>query len=311
MAARGNARALSLSYLAVTPRSARPLLGIAFMLGTYLCFAILDSSVKWLSFAGLATLQLAFARYFGHVAISALLIARGGRGKHRFWTDRPWLVVTRGVLLMLSTVFNFLALRYLPLTMTATIMFAAPILICALSGPFLGERVGPWRWSAIALGFIGILVAIRPFDADFHWAVSLSLASTTCFAFYTVLTRKLSGEVAIDTLQLYAGLVGAIVLLPFALAYWVWPANTVEWVLLISLGLVAWIGHEFLTRAHGYAEASMLTPFSYVFLIYMTASSYLVFDQPPDRWTLVGAGIVVAAGLVIWMRERKRTDSSA
>lgn len=293
-----------MAVLEITPRSSRPLLGISFMLLTYLCFALLDASAKWLSLAGLATLQVAFMRYVGHSVITLLLISRGGLDIARFGTGHPRLVILRSVLLMCSTVLNFLALRYIPLTLTSTIMFAAPILVCALSGPLLGEQVGKWRWLAIAVGFIGVLVAIRPFDASFHWAVLLSLANICCFALYAILTRKLSGQVATDTLQLYSGLVGSVVLMPFAITFWQWPTSAMEWWLLIALGFFGWLGHEFLTRAHGFAEASVLTPFTYVFIVYMTILSYLVFDQPPDGWTLAGAAIVIAAGLVIWFRER-------
>lgn len=300
-----------MSGLAVTPPSRRPLLGISLMLLAYLCFSLLDSSVKWLSIGGMAALQLAFVRYAGHFVITLLLISRGGIGLDRFGTDRVGLVVLRGLLLMLSTAFNFWALRFIPLTLTSTIMFMAPIIICALSGPMLGERVGKWRWMAIVAGFVGVTIAIRPFDAAFHWAVLLSLSNTLCFALYAILTRKLAGQVATDTQQLYSGLVGTVVLLPFGLLAWQWPQSPLEWVLLSLLGFFGWLGHEFLTRAHGFAEASTLTPFTYVFIIYMTVSSYLVFNQPPDRWTLAGAFIVVSAGLLIWFRERALAQRGA
>lgn len=292
--------------LIATPNSDRPLLGISLMVLTYLMFAALDSSAKWLVLAGMSALQVAFVRYAGHFLISLALIGRGGMSTSRFRTGRPFLVILRGTLLMLTTVLNFMALRYLPLTLTSTIMFSAPIIVCALSGVVLGERVGIWRWSAIVAGFAGILVAIRPFDAEFHPAVFLSLGNVTLFAFYTLLTRKLAGVVATETLQFYAGLVGTLGLLPFGIWLWSTPTSVVEWVVLLMTPLFGWLGHECITRAHGFAEASMLTPFSYSFIIWMAASSYLVFDQPPDRWTLLGAFIVIVAGLVIWTRERMR-----
>jgi drug/metabolite transporter (DMT)-like permease len=215
------------------------------------------------------------------------------------------LVIVRGALLMAATVLNFIAVRYLPLTLTSTILFSSPIIICALSWPLLGERVGIWRWSAIVMGFCGILVAVRPFNESFHWAVFLSLGAASCFAMYSILTRKLSGIVATDTMQFYAGLVGTLVLAPFAFAEWQNPAGGLDWFLMVMLGVFGWLGHQFLTRSLGYAPASTVTPLSYSFILYLTVWSFFVFDHLPDRWTISGALIIVAAGLLIWFRERR------
>lgn len=279
--------------------------GIALMLLAYLFFSGIDTSAKWLVLAGLPSLQLAFMRYIGHFVISLFLLARKDFSFSRFGSDRIGLVVLRGALLMGSTVLNFFAVRYIPLTLTSTILFSAPILVCTLSWPLLGERVGLWRWGAIMLGFVGIIIAIRPFDESFHWAAMLSLGGAFCFAFYSILTRKLSGVVAIDTMQFYSGFVGTIVLAPFAIAEWQNPPGGLGWVLFILMGLLGWLGHQLLTQAHGYATASALTPFGYSFILYLTIWSYLVFDHLPDRWTVTGAIIVVTAGLIIWLRERR------
>ena len=275
------------------------------MLVAYFAFSCIDVSAKWLGGLGLAALQLSFMRYLGHFVISGLLIARGGADLTRFETDRWSLVVLRAVLLMLSTILNFTAVQYLPLTLTSTILFSAPIMICALSWPLLGERVGPWRWLAIMLGFFGILIAIRPFDESFHWAGFLSLAGAFCFAIYSILTRKLSGIVASDTMQFYSGAVGTAALLPFALWFWQHPDTMFQWAVLIMMGFFGWCGHELLTRAHGYAPASALTPFGYTFIIYLTIWSILVFNHLPDWWTIAGAIIIVISGLVIWFRETR------
>ena len=204
---------------------------------------------------------------------------------------------------MVSTILNFVAVQYLPLTLTSTILFSAPIMICALSWPLLGERVGIWRWFAIMIGFCGILIAIRPFDESFHWAVFLSLTGALCFALYSLLTRKLSGVVASTTMQFYSGMVGTVILLPFALYYWQNPETPLLWFQMISLGIFGWLGHELLTRAHGFAPASTLTPFGYTFILYMTIWSMLVFGHKPDVYTMIGAAVIIIAGLVIWFRE--------
>ena len=285
--------------------SDQPMLGIAMMLAAYAFFSCIDASAKWLVLAGFPALQLVFMRYFGHFFISLALIGKGGISLQRFTSPKLGMVILRSLLLMYSTIANFIAVRYLPLTLTSTILFSAPIITCALSWPLLGERVGVWRWAAILFGFCGIVVAIRPFDESFHWAMFLSLSGATGFALYSVLTRKLSGIVATGTMQFYSGMVGAVAMLPFAIADWRSPDTLSGWALLFGLGIFGWTGHEFLTRAHGFAPAMVLMPFGYIFIIYLTIWSYFLFDHLPDQWTITGAVIIVAAGLVIWLRERR------
>lgn len=283
----------------------RPLLAIGMMLFAYFCFSFIDAGAKWLALAGLPALQLSFMRYIGHFIISLVIMVRDGAHTSRFTSGKTTLLLIRGALLMLSTVFNFAALRYIPLTLTSTILFSAPIIICALSGPLLGERVGIWRWSAIIAGFAGILIAIRPFNEDFHWAVLLSLSGACSFAGYSILTRRLAGVVSTDTMQFYSGAVGTIILLPFALFEWQTPTSTGDWTIMIALGLLGWLGHQFLTTAHRFAPASTLSPYAYSFIMYLTIWSYLVFDHLPDLWTIAGALVIVTAGLTIWLRERR------
>lgn len=285
--------------------SDRTPLAIGLVLIAFFSFSFVDTGVKWLVIAGIPALQLSFMRYVGHFAISAVLIASGGLDWRRFATDRWGVIVVRGLLLLGSTVFNFFAVGYLPLTLTATILFSAPIIVCALSGPMLGERVGIWRWSAIIVGFIGVLIAIRPFGETFHPAAFLSLAAATCFAVYVILTRKVASEIPTDTMQFYSGLVGTVAMLPFAILEWQTPATGVDWTILVMLGVFAWAGHQLLIRANAYAPPSAVMPFSYSFIVYLTIWSALVFGQLPDGQTLVGAAIIVAAGLFIWFRERR------
>ncbi len=288
------------------------MLGISLMLLAYFCFSCIDTSAKWLVLSGFSVIQVAFMRYFGHFIISLGIILKGGASLDRFGSPHLGLVVLRSLLLLSGTVANFLALKYIPLTLTSTIMFSAPLIICALSGPMLGEKVGIWRWSAVGVGFIGVLIAMRPFDESFHWAMLLSLFTTVGFALYTILTRKLSGKVASDTMQLYGGGIGSIVLLPFAIHSWHSPELMIDWVLLLLLGCFGWFGHQLMTKAHGFADASRLTPYMYVFFLYMTFWSLWIFDTFPDNWTLSGAAIIITAGLIIWFREtfvsKRRTE---
>ena len=281
----------------------KPLVGIALMLVAFLLFSFIDASAKWLSVLSLPALQLAFMRYLPHFVISTTLIGRAGLKQAMFASSHAPMLILRATMLMVSTVLNFIAMTYLPLTLTSTILFSAPLIICMLSWPLLGERVGLFRWSAIALGFGGVAIAIRPFDDSFHWAVFLSLGGAFTFALYSILTRRLAGLVPIDVMQFYTGAIGTLALLPVALYQWQSPAAAIDWTIMIMLGVFGWAGHQFMTVAHRFAAASLLTPFGYSFILYLTAWSYVLFGHIPDQLTITGAVLIVVSGLVIWFRE--------
>ncbi|WP_299620121.1 DMT family transporter [uncultured Tateyamaria sp.] len=284
----------------------RASLGIAMTLAAYAFFSLVDTSVKWLVLAGLPAFQLAFMRYLPHFIISTVLLLRKGDGWNSFQSAHMGLVLFRAFLLASATLFNFITLNYLSLTVTGSIMFSTPIIVCALSWPLLGERVGPWRWFAIILGFMGVLVVIRPFDADFHWIALLNVYNAFSLALYSIITRKISGVVAAETMQFYMGAFGAITLFPFAFWVWIPPANGLEWSLMIALGVWGWAGHEVFSRAHSYAPANTLMPYTYSFLLYLAVASYIVFNDVPDGWTLIGASIIVVSGLIIWRRTARK-----
>ncbi|WP_386624584.1 DMT family transporter [Sulfitobacter geojensis] len=281
-----------------------PRLGIVLMLAAWLLFSLVDTGAKWLAVAGIPAFQLAFMRYAGHFVISIGVVAKGGWSVDRFKTDHLWQVVSRAVLLVTATLSNFYALHFLPLTVASAIMFSSPVIVCFLSISVLGEKVGPWRWGAILLGFIGVLIVVRPFGTAFHPAMLLIIYNATALAFYSIMTRKLSGIVAVDTMQFYLGLVGTSIMAPFAIWAWVAPASGWAMTVLLGLGVMGWAGHQFLTNAHRFGSANQLMPFTYSFLIYVAIWGYLLFGTVPDFWTLIGAFVIMLAGLIIWKREQ-------
>ena len=288
--------------LAVEGRQERVALGISLMLGAYLLFSFIDAGAKWLALLGLPSTQLAFMRYAPHFLVSSAIIVRTHKLSSLTSSHAP-ILIFRGSLLMGSTILNFFAVRYLPLTLTSTILFSAPLMACMLSQPMLAEKVGLFRWTAVLFGFAGVIIAIRPFDESFHWAALLSLGGAFCFALYALLTRKYAGRVSTDVMQFYSGAVGTICLLPFAILSWQNPVSATDWVIMVSLGIFGWAGHQLLTQAHRFAATSILMPFGYSFILFLTIWSYLIFDHLPDRWTLIGGSIVVVSGLFIWFRE--------
>lgn len=294
----------------VKPIEDRRLLGISLVVGAYLMFTVIDSCAKWLSQAGLPTNEVVFVRYAGQlILVSAFFLP--SRGVELVRTNSLRLEIARGLCLMFSTALNFTAILFLPLTVTSSIMFTTPLMICALSIPLLGEKVGWRRWLAIVVGFVGILVIVQPGTTAFHPAALLSLAGSLAAAFYYLLTRKLAGVDSVTTQQFYAALVATICVLPFVVigGQWTWPVDLAGWFAFVAIGSAALLGHQFITTAHRFAPASVLAPFGYVQIIFMTASSWWIFNQPPDVWIFVGAPIVIGSGLYIWLRERELSKS--
>jgi drug/metabolite transporter (DMT)-like permease len=294
--------------LAIKPIEERRLAGIGLVVVGYFMFTVIDSCAKWLSEAGMPTTEVVFIRYAGQLLLVAALFLPA-RGAELLVTQRPWLEIARGFCLFASTVTNFVAILFLPLTVTASISFTMPLMVCALSIPFLGETVGWRRWIAIVVGFVGVVIIVQPGTAAFQPAALLSLLTAFFAALYMLLTRKLAGVDAATTQQFYAALVATLCVMPFAFAGWVWPSDAASWFAFVMIGTAALIGHQVLTVAHRLAPASVLAPFAYVHLIFMTASSWLIFNQPPGMWIFVGAPIVIGSGLYIWLRERQLSKS--
>jgi len=277
---------------------------IGLMLLAFLVFAGIDTSAKWLVQSGLPPTEVVFVRFATHLAIAAaLILPREGLGLFR--SNAPWQQLLRGLFLAGSTFFNFFALKYLALTVTVAIYFASPLVVCALSIPLLGERVGLRRWLAIGVGFLGVLIVTRPWGAAFHWAMGLSLCSLVCASMYFVMTRKLAGVDRAGTLQVYGSAVAVAIALPVVLSDWRWPAAPADWMFFALIGAFGWGGHQLAIVAHRFAPASALAPFVYIQIIYMTASSWFIFHNAPDIWVLAGAAVVMAAGLYVWLRERQ------
>lgn len=290
--------------MALPPIEDRRLAGIGLMVAAYALFAGIDSCAKWLTLAGMPVWQVAFVRFFVHGALTlALLLPAEGLAMLR--PRRPGAVALRAACLLAGTLFNFVAVQHLPLSLTATIFFASPLAICALSVPLLGERVGPRRWAAIAVGFCGVLIATRPLGAEAHWAILCSVGAMLSASLYAILTRRLAGVDSSGTQQIYASLAPALAVFPFAAADWSLPVAAPDWAALALVGVFGFAGHQLLTRAHRLAEASVLAPFVYVHLAFMTLAGWAVFGEVPDAWVLAGGAVTLGSGLYLWARERR------
>lgn len=288
---------------APTPREDRAAMGVLMMAAAVFLFTLIDTSAKWLILAGLPAMQVVFARYAGAFVTSLFVFLPQG-GFRQFRSNRPRLQMLRAFALLGSTIFNFFALSFLPITLTIAIFFATPIVTTLLSIPILGETVGLRRLAAVFVGFLGVLVVVQPWGAEFHWAIFLSIGALLCASGYFVMTRMLAGTDNNATSQLWASGVATLSLTPFALQGWAWPDTTAGFVVLALIGVFGGVAHIFATLAHRLAEASTIAPVVYVQVIYATALGYLVFATLPTMWTAVGASIIIGSGIYIWQRER-------
>jgi drug/metabolite transporter (DMT)-like permease len=185
------------------------------------------------------------------------------------------------------------------------LQFSTPFFVAALSGPILGEWVRWRRWTAIIVGFIGVLVVTRPGPGSFQPAALLSLTGAVCYAVYALITRILARTDSNETTLFYSNIVGAAVLLPVVPFFWTTPTEALVIALMFAAGALGSFGHYLLIAAHRLAPAAVLSPFIYTEIVLVIVLGYLVFGDLPNRWTITGAAIVVASGLYILNRERQ------
>ncbi len=277
---------------------------IALMCAAVTLFSCLDSTAKYLvSHSDIPTAQVVWLRFVGQFLLMAAILGPWNLPA-LLRTSKLRLQIARSFLMAATTTCNFIAVRYLRLDQTVSIAFLAPLVVAALAGPYLGEWVGWRRMLAIVTGFIGILIVVRPGFAEVHPAFLVSFAAMLAYALFMLLTRKLSVFDPPLVTLFYALLIGTIGGAPIALAQWVWPQSSMQWLLLLSLGAFGGFGHFLLIHAYRLAPASSVTPFLYFQLLSMVGLGYLIFGDVPDHWTMAGSAVVIASGLYLVHRER-------
>jgi len=276
--------------------------GIAWMLVTMLLFVSMDAIVKQL-IQTYPVPQVAWARFFFHAILLAAMLGR--RLPTTLATQRRGLQVLRSALLLVTTLQFFAGLHFLPLADMTAIMQSAPLIVTALSLPLLGEHVGIRRWAGVAAGFAGALIIIRPGTDAMQLAALLPLGAATTFALYQITTRILSRTDATFNTLLYTPLLGAAALSIAAPFFWVMP-DAQGWALMALTGALGALGHFTMIRAFTWAPAASVSPFGYSALIWATLFGLVLFDDFPDSWTIIGAGVIVGSGLYILHREHMR-----
>jgi drug/metabolite transporter (DMT)-like permease len=282
------------------------LIGIALMCAAVSAFSCLDTTAKYLG-RQIDIMQIVWARYTFAMLLALIFFNPASRpGMLR--TGRPVLQAVRAAILLGSTMLNFFALHYLRLDQVLAITFSAPFVVAALSGPTVGEWVGPRRWAAIGAGFIGVLVVTRPGLGIVHPAALLAFLATLAYAAYFLTTRVLARTDSNETTLFYSNFVGAALMMLVVPFFWT-PLTPWQWFLLVLAGGFASLGHYMLIVAHRHAPASLLSSFVYSQLVGVAILGYLVFGDVPDAYTLTGAAIVIASGLYILHSERTQAQS--
>jgi drug/metabolite transporter (DMT)-like permease len=267
-------------------------------------FACLDATAKYLKAqTDLLLPQIVWMRFLGQLVVISCVVGIVNLPR-LVRTQKPWHQALRSIFLLGSTAFNFGALAYLRLDQALSIQFLTPLLVALLAGPLLGEWVGWRRMIAICVGFLGILVAIRPGFASVHPAVLLAFGCMVSYALFSLSTRYLSAYDPPEVTLFLSLFAGGLLFTPLALLHWVWPANAFTWLLLGMLGVFGSAGHFLFILAYRSAPASTLSPFVYSQLVAATAIGYLVFGDLPDGWTIAGAAIIIASGIYLLHRER-------
>jgi len=277
--------------------------GILFSVATFACFSSADAVVKFLS-AGYSILLIYFVTTAFAAVPIGLLVWFSGRPiviKPRF----PKAVLIRTLLLALDTFGSYLAFSRLPLANAYTLIFASPLIITALSPWLLGDSVGRHRWSAVVVGFLGILVVLRPGAAPLDIGYLGAFGSACAFGVALIITRQIGGRES-DTSMLFWVIAGKLAVSGVFLPISFEPIAVPDLMLMGLIGLLAGSAHIFIVQAFKLAPPATVAPFQYTQMLWAVFYGFLIFDDVPDVFVITGSGLVVVSGLYILWREHVR-----
>ena len=284
-------------------RADHPFRGIALILASTVFLGISDVTAKYLS-ATLPSIEIAWIRFLVFALIMSPAMVPGSP-LFALQSRRPGLQVMRGVALLGSSLFFISGLRFLPIAEASATGFVSPLFVTALSIIFLGESVGLRRWIATAVGLIGVVIILRPGSGAFHPAAFFPIVSALAWACTLIMTRMMSGREHALTTMTYSSIAGACIV--SALVPFVWVTPSWHDILFgIFIGIASTAGQWIVVLAFRYADASVLAPFSYTQLLWVTVLGFVIFGELPDIWTITGAVFIVASGLYTAHRERVR-----
>jgi drug/metabolite transporter (DMT)-like permease len=280
-----------------------PARGIALMSATMLLLAIQDGFSRHLAGAYNVPM-IVMLRYWFFAALALAVAWRRGLPGRAWATPRPWLQATRGALLAFEIMTLVGAFVLLGLTESHAVFALCPLLVAAFSVPVLGERVGLARWSAIGAGLVGVLVILAPDGGVFSPYALIPVAAALMFAGYSVLTRLASRTDDATTSFVWTGVVGALVMTPLGLWWWE-VMEPVDWAWMAGLCAISAMAQWLFILTYEAAEASVVQPFAYLQLVFAAMIGVTIFDETLRTNVVVGAGIVIAAGLFALWRTRR------
>lgn len=284
---------------AVSTAENRPF-GIGLMLGAMLTMTAMDAAVKW-AVADYSLQQVNFIRSIAAMLVLAPLIWKSG-GLRALYTTRPWVHVWRTCLMVIISYTWFFALRYMKLADLGAIVMVSPLMITALSAPILGEKVGLRRWIAVGVGFIGMLVIVRPGFGVFQPVALLAVTVAFGYAMLILSNRRNRDKESLASLTYYP--LFGIFAVSGLLSPLDWTPPTVgAWSAMLFVGVCAGLGHLCLTLAFRYASPPVLAPLEYTGIVWAVLFGYWFFDELPDQWTVVGMLMIAAAGIFVVYRE--------
>ncbi|MFD1194242.1 DMT family transporter [Seohaeicola saemankumensis] len=272
---------------------------ILLMIGAIFCFSVMDATAKALA-PRIGTIPAVWARYAGQALVVLVLVAPRLRSVAR--TNFPWLQLARSVFLMFGTVFFFFSVANIGLTEATAIMNVNPVIITLGAALFLGEKIGLRRALGIGAAMIGALIVIRPGSEVFSPYAVLPLVAAFAYSAYNITTRFVGRNEDPWTSLLYTALFGAVVMTVAVPFYWQ-PLDLTSGLLMLVIAAFGTLSQLLLIRALSIGEAGMLAPFAYTGLVFATVWGVVFFGEYPDIWTVVGAMIIVAAGVYVWYRE--------
>ena len=290
----------------------RPFLGIAFVIGAASCFAVMDTTVRYVG-AHFSVALVLWARYGLHAAFMTLWIASSAQRSFR--SANPMFQIARGALLAFSSAMAFAALRRMPVAEFTAIVMLTPVVATLLARLWLKERISPLRWALVVGGLAGALIVIRPGSGIVGWAALLPLAATFSNAAFQIMTSRFAPHEDPFTTNFYTGVTGMAIATPILLASVADPIDTLlaapglQVAALMAVAVLGTTGHLLLIMALGRAPASTLMPFQYVQLAVAALAGYLVFGAVPDAWGWVGMAVIGVCGAAsAWLNVRAAAE---
>ncbi|ABD07949.1 Protein of unknown function DUF6, transmembrane [Rhodopseudomonas palustris HaA2] len=278
-----------------------PLRGIALIVASTAFLACSDTMAKYLG-RTLPPIEIGWIRFLVFLLIMLPVMLTSASPLR---SARPKLQVLRALALVASSVLFITGLQFLPIAEASATSFVAPLFVTALSIVLLGEAIGIRRWAATAVGLLGVLIVIRPGSAAFNAAAIFPILSALTWAFTLILTRMISGADRVVVTMTFSALVGFVALSAMVPFVWVTPSWH-DILIGVLVGLASTMGQWIVVLAYRYADASVLAPFTYSQLVWVTFLGFGVFGEIPDLWTFVGAAVIMASGIYTAHRERLR-----